>query len=147
MRNQLQLDELLNYMLRQGLRITAQRKVMLGLILRFKRPFTAMQLYQAMEKKFHGLSYGTVYQNLKLLRKLRIIDTVAISNEVRYRVIYQVQPQFHFICMDCEKTIPVDFNPVQAGLPLPEHFQSVNYQLDVFGYCTDCNLSGERKSL
>lgn len=147
MRNQGQLGELLSHMFKQGLRITAQRKVMLELILRFQRPFTAMELYQAMGKTFHGLSYGTVYQNLKLFSKLRIIETFAMANEVRYRVIDREQPQFHFICMDCEKTIMVDFNPAQVVFPLPQRFHSVNYQLDVFGYCMDCSIPNPQTSI
>ncbi|MFC4601897.1 Fur family transcriptional regulator [Cohnella hongkongensis] len=135
-----QLDELLNHMLQHGFRITAQRKVMLDLILRFERPFTAMELHQTMEKEFQGLSYGTVYQNLKLYSKLRFIETFAMANEVRYRFIDREQPQFHFICMDCEKTIMVDFNPAQVELPLPQRFHLVNYQLDVFGYCMECSI-------
>lgn len=142
-----QLNELLNYMLQNGLRITSQRKVMLDLILRLERPFTAMELHQTMEKKFHGLSYGTVYQNLKLYCKLRFIETFAMANEIRYRLIDRRQPQFHFICMDCEKTILVDFNPTQVDLPFPQRFHSVNYQLDIFGYCMECSIPKERKPI
>lgn len=134
-------EELLNDILRHGHRVTSQRKVMLDLILSFMRPFTAVELYQAMAKTFRGVSYGTIYQNLKLFSKLRIIETFALANEVRYRVIDRAQPQFHFICMDCERTILIDFNPAQVALPFPQRFHSINYQLDVFGYCTDCSIA------
>lgn len=143
MRKNAQLHELLNHMLEQGLRVTAQRKEIFALILHFEHSFTAMDMHQTMEKKFPGLSYGTVYQNLKLYTKLRFIETFAMKNEVRYRYINREQPQFHFICMDCEKTILVDFNPAQVELPLPQRFRSVNYQFDVFGYCIDCGISAK----
>lgn len=140
MQQKAQLAELLKHMLQQGLRITAQRKMMLNLILHFERPFTAMELHKTMEKLFPGLSYSTVYQNLKLYIKLRYIEPFALANEVRYRFMARESPQFHFICMDCKKTTLVDFNPDQIVLPLPQRFQSVNYQFDVFGYCMECSV-------
>lgn len=146
MKSQLQLNELLNDMLKQGHRVTAQRKFLLDLIISFNRSFTAVELYQAMAKTFRGVSYGTIYQNLKLYSKLRIIESFALANEIRYRVIEKSQPQLHFICMDCEKTILIDFNPMQVALLLPQRFHSVNYQFDVFGYCTDCNIEEDWKT-
>ena len=139
-------DALLNEMLQQGFRITAQRKAMVDLVLNYKRPFTAVELYREMAKRFRGVSYGTIYKNLKIFGAMRVIETFAMANEIRYRVIDRAQPQLHFICMDCEKTIPVDFNPAQVQLALPMRFHTVNYQLDVFGYCADCGVAGNKKT-
>lgn len=146
MADQKQLNEFLNHLLKQGLRVTEQRKALLNFALSFGRPFSAIEMYQQMDAKFHGLSYGTVYQNLKLFSELRMIEAFAMANEVRYRVIDRTQPQLHFICMDCESTIHVDFNPNQSDLPTPQSFKSVNYKLDVFGYCVDCSSQKKQTS-
>ncbi|MGE7225692.1 Fur family transcriptional regulator [Paenibacillus glucanolyticus] len=138
-----QLDKLIDYLVDQRVRITTQRRFMLDLVVSLNRPFSAMELYQAMEQTFQGLSYGTVYRNLELYKNLRIIETFALDNELRYRLIDHVQPQLHFICMDCKQTIPMSFDPEQMLLPEPQRFQSLNYKIDVFGYCMDCRASSE----
>jgi Fe2+ or Zn2+ uptake regulation protein len=140
-----QMQELLDDLLKHGMRVTAQRKYMLYLVLGYNRPFAAIELYHEMGQKFQGLSYGTVYQNLKLFSKLKMVESIAVANEIRYRVVEREQPKFHFICMDCENTVLIDCNIAQLSSLSPDSFKSVNYKLDVFGYCMECNLSGGQK--
>lgn len=132
------LDNLIAFLAENSVRITAKRTFLLDLIVRLDRPFSAIEVYQMMEKNFPGLSYGTVYRNLELYKKYRIIEVFALGNELRYRVIDHIRPQLHFICMDCKHTIPLTFDPEQMKLPKPEQFRSMNYKIDVFGYCMDC---------
>jgi len=88
-------DELLNEMLQQGFRITEQRKALVEIILNYNRPFTAIELYQAMAKRFRGVSFGTIYKNLKIFGAMRILETFAMANEIRYRVLDREQPRLH----------------------------------------------------
>jgi Fe2+ or Zn2+ uptake regulation protein len=132
-------DELLRDMLKNGFRVTEQRKAMLQLVLQYKQSFSAIELYHEMEKHFRGLSYGTVYQNLKMLAKLRVVETFAVNNEVRYRLVERRQPKLHLICMECNDTIFVDIHPAQLEMLPDRSFTTVDYKLDVFGYCPDCS--------
>lgn len=132
-------DELLRDMLKNGFRVTEQRKAMLQLVLQYKQPFSAIELYHEMEKHFRGLSYGTVYQNLKMFAKLRVVETFAVNNEVRYRLVERRQPKLHLICMECNDTIFVDIHPAQLEMLPDRSFTTVDYKLDVFGYCPDCS--------
>ena len=68
-----------------------------------------------------------------------------LADEIRYRIIDKDHPKYHVICMDCEKTTPVDVEPGQFGLPLPQQFQFVSYKLDVYGYCLNCSTLKERE--
>lgn len=139
----MQLDKMIDYLVEHGVRITTQRRFLVDLILGLNRPFSAIEIYQAMEKTFHGLSYGTVYRNLELFRQLRIVEIFVLDNELRYRIIDHVQPQLYFICMDCKQTIPMSFDPEEMELPKPQQFRSLKYKIDIFGYCTDCESSLE----
>ncbi|TXK74692.1 Fur family transcriptional regulator [Paenibacillus sp. N3.4] len=135
-----QLAEQLKKLSDRGMRLTEQRKAMICLLLNSARPLSAVDIYQEMEKEFNGLSYGTVYQNIKLFKELLIIESFVLADEVRFRVINREKPMYYLICMDCERTIPVDVQPEELGLPMPtKSFQPVSYKLDVYGYCVDCN--------
>jgi Fe2+ or Zn2+ uptake regulation protein len=133
------IQELLDDLPKHGLRVTAQRKFMLNLVLSYNRSFAATELYHDMGKKFNGLSYGTVYRNLKLFSKLQFVETFAVAHEVRYRIVERRQPKFHFICLDCKNTFFVDINLSELLTLLPQSFRSVSYKLDIFGYCLNCS--------
>jgi Fur family zinc uptake transcriptional regulator len=144
MTKQRQLEWLLNQLFKRGLRVTQQRKKMLELVLRSKRPLTAMEIYESMEKLFNGLSLGTIYQNIKLFQKIQLIEPFILADEIRYRIMDKEHPKYYVTCMDCEKSTPVDFEPEQLVLPLPRQFHLVSYKLDVYGYCPECDALKER---
>ncbi|MBB6633338.1 Fur family transcriptional regulator [Cohnella thailandensis] len=132
-------DRCLMELFNNGMRVTEQRKRMLSLVANSKHPQTAMELYRKMKRTFPGLSYETIYLNLKLFMDLRFIETILLGNEVRYRALPAVHaPLVQYICMDCKKAIQVSFDPSHPAFPMPEQFKSVNYKLDIFGYCRDC---------
>lgn len=53
-----------------GARITEQRKKLIHLLASCERPLSAMEIYQELERSFPRMSFGTVYQNIKLLGRL-----------------------------------------------------------------------------
>lgn len=132
-------EELLRKLTENGHRITEQRKCLLMLLLETERPLSAMEIYQDMANEFAGLSYGTVYQNIKLFSELKLIEPFAFANEVRFRLADVERPHYHLICQACGKMISVQFDPNQLKLFLPENFQLFNYQLDIFGQCGTCH--------
>lgn len=125
----------------KGMRLTEQRKAMIDLILNSAKPLSAIDIYQKMEKQFMGLSYGTIYQNIKLFIELMIIESFVLGDEVRFRIIDRENPKYHLICVDCEKSVPIDLVTERFELPtLTNSFKPISYKLDVYGYCTDCIL-------
>lgn len=125
----------------KGMRLTEQRKAMIDLILNSAKPLSAIDIYQKMEKQFMGLSYGTVYQNIKLFSELMIIESFVLGDEVRFRIIDRENPKYHLICVDCERSVPIDLVTERFGLPtLTNSFKPISYKLDVYGYCTECIL-------
>lgn len=126
----------------KGSKLTEQRKAMIHLILESARPLSAIDMYQRLEKQFTGLSYGTVYQNIKLFIELKIIESFVLGDEVRYRMIDPEHPKYHLICVDCERTIAINAKTERFELPMVTNsFTPISYKLDVFGYCTACRLN------
>ncbi|MGG1517031.1 Fur family transcriptional regulator [Paenibacillus oryzisoli] len=122
------------------LRLTEQRKAMIELVLHSHKPLTALDMHHILEQRFPGLSYATVYQNIKLFIELQIFESFILVDEVRFRICTdQEHPRYHLICMDCEKTVSLDVNTERMRLPIKsKNFQPISYKFDVYGYCTDC---------
>lgn len=126
----------------KGSKLTEQRKAIIHLIQESTRSLSAIDIYQKLEKTFLGLSYGTVYQNIKLFTELMIIESFVLGKEVRYRMIDPEHPKYHLICVNCERTIPIDAKTERFDLPMvTETFRPISYKLDVYGYCTACSLN------
>ncbi|THF79457.1 Fur family transcriptional regulator [Cohnella fermenti] len=133
------MDRCLLELFDNGMRVTEQRKRLLTLLATSKHPQAAMELYGKMKRTFPGLSYETIYLNLRLFLDLRLIESMLVGSDVRYRALLAEQaPHYQFICMDCKQAIRVTFDPADSAFPMPERFQSVHYKLDIFGYCKDC---------
>ena len=136
-------EELRRKLLEKGLRITEQRKGMLKLLLQAEYPLTATEIYQVMSMEFAGLSYGTVYQNIKLFSELKLLESFAVGNELRFRLVDMTQPQYHIICQDCGKMVSFGFDPEQLQLKLPENFKLYNFHIDNLGLCEICKTEDD----
>lgn len=44
----------------------------------------------------------------------------------------------HLICIQCEKTIPFVYCPMDGVTGLPEQFAAVKHKFEIYGYCKDC---------
>ncbi len=136
-------EELRRKLTEKGLRITEQRKGMLKLLLQAEHPLTATEIYQVMSVEFAGLSHGTVYQNIKLFSELQLLESFAVGNELRFRLVDMNQPQCHIICQDCGKMVSIGFDPGQLQLMLPHNFQLYNFHFDILGQCEICKTEDE----
>ncbi|NOV00617.1 Fur family transcriptional regulator [Paenibacillus planticolens] len=130
----------LSKLAKHRLRLTGQRKAMIELVMHSNKPLTAVDMYHSLEQRFPGLSYATVYQNIKLFIELRILESFILGDEVRFRICTdQEHPRYHLICMDCERTFSLDMKMERMRFPLKSKgFQPISYKFDVYGYCTDC---------
>ena len=140
------LEESFRKLAMKGSKLTGQRKSMIQLIQESARPLSAIDIYQELEKKFLGLSYGTVYKNIKLFTELMIIESFVLGEEVRYRMMDPEHPKYHLICVDCERTIPIDAKTERFDLPkVTDSFKPISYKLDVYGYCTACSSNHNKE--
>ncbi|MEK7681660.1 MAG: transcriptional repressor, partial [Chloroflexota bacterium] len=48
---------------------TLQRKIILEELCRFRRHYSAMEVYERVKRRIPQISFATVYRNLRLLRE------------------------------------------------------------------------------
>lgn len=123
-----------------GLRITAQRRTMIRLFANGSGYWTPAQVYKQMNVQYPGLSFDTVYRNLRLLCDIGILEQLMFDDGVKFKLHCADEHHHHFICLECEKTYSIDFCPVHyvADSDLPENFEIVRHKFELYGYCESC---------
>ncbi|WP_209858721.1 Fur family transcriptional regulator [Paenibacillus shirakamiensis] len=131
-------DEIIQTMSSQGLRITDQRKTLAKLFAETDGYLTPKDVYEFMCKKYSGLSFDTVYRNLRVMEELGVIEQIVFEDGLKFRgSCNQDHHHHHMICLQCEKTYPIQFCPMTFA-DAPDQFQIVKHKFEVFGYCKNC---------
>ncbi|MCM3136081.1 transcriptional repressor [Paenibacillus polysaccharolyticus] len=131
-------EEIITTMSSQGLRITDQRKTLARLFAESPGYLTPKDVYEYMGKTYSGLSFDTVYRNLRVMQELGVLEQVIFEDGVKFRAhCSEGHHHHHMICLKCQKTYPIVFCPMQLA-DAPEQFQVVDHKFEVFGYCKDC---------
>jgi len=135
-------EDILQAMSGQGMRITDQRRSLAALFAGAEGYLTAKDVYEFMEKKYPGLSFDTVYRNLRLMHEMNVLEQFVFEDGVKFRVHCQEHDHHHhIICMQCMKTYPVVFCPMAELHGVPADFEVVKHKFEIYGYCGDCKES------
>lgn len=126
-------------MSRAGMRVTEQRKSLARLFTRAGKSLTPKDVYEYMDKQYPGLSFDTVYRNLRIWHEMGILEQFILEDGVKFKLrCAEDRHHHHLICLECEKTYSLDFCPMQVVPDLPEHFEVINHKFELYGYCREC---------
>jgi Fur family zinc uptake transcriptional regulator len=142
------MDDIIRRMSSQGLRITDQRKTLAKLFSETQGYLAPKEVYEYMGRSYTGLSFDTVYRNLRVMEELDVLEQVIFEDGGKFKLhCKENDHHHHMICLQCGKTYPIIFCPMEQTL-VPEDFQVVKHKFEVFGYCKDCvqDESGASKS-
>lgn len=132
-------DEIIRAMSAQGLRITEQRRSLANLFADAEGYLAPKDVYEYMEKMYPGLSFDTVYRNLRVLHEMDVLEQFVFEDGIRFKVhCGGHEHHHHMICLSCERTIPVEYCPMPQLANIPEQFEVVRHKFEIFGYCKDC---------
>ena len=134
------LDDLVRKMSAQGWRVTDQRKTLAQIFLDTQSYLTPREVYEKMGQHYRGLSYDTVYRNLRSMAEIGLIEQASIDYVVKFKLqCAEFHHHHHFICVKCEKTFPFVFCPMDAAPPIPHQFKVLSHKFEVYGLCKDCD--------
>ena len=137
-------EQIVRQMSGKGLRITEQRRTLVKLFADASGYLTPKDVYEHMQRKYPGLSFDTVYRNLRVLLDLGIVEQVLFEDGVKFKLhCEELHHHHHMICLQCEKTLPIHFCPM-TGTDVPGGFTVVKHKFEVFGYCEDCQSSADK---
>lgn len=125
-----------------GVRMTAQRKIILKHIFQSETHPTAEEIFADICKQhvdFQTLSVGTIYNNLKLLKKYGLIKEI-YSHTGTARYDRNLDTHHHLCCMNCGKIVDIHFT---ITLPIKElhevlGFSTEDLTIEIRGKCSEC---------
>jgi Fur family zinc uptake transcriptional regulator len=131
-------QQIVQAMISKGWRITEQRKSMATLFAEAEGYLSPKDVYEYMRIPYPGVSFDTVYRNLRLLSEMGVLEQFYFNEGLKFRASCLKHHHHHLICVTCERTLTFDFCPMQFISNLPGDYQLLNHRFEVFGTCPDC---------
>lgn len=136
-------EDILRDMAVRGMRITEQRKTLARLFAEKDGYWTPKEVYERMSERYPGLSFDTVYRNLRQMHEFGILEQFTLDGGVKFRLRCEGHSghHHHFICLGCDRVEPIDYCPMPDAAGLPPDAEVVRHRFEVFGFCGDCRES------
>ncbi|MEY4632401.1 MAG: hypothetical protein RIQ81_2521 [Pseudomonadota bacterium] len=132
-------DVLNDYLARQTLKQTRQRKVVVEEFLRVDRHVDAEDLHNIVRKRDPRVGLATVYRTLNLLKEAGLADQKSFRDG---RSVFEVhRPDHHhdhLVCLDCGRVMEFEnaqIEKLQAQVATELGFQLTGHRLDLYGKC------------
>ena len=151
-----QLHERLDaYMRTNGLRSTAQRRLVTDVFFKSNDHLSIEDLLAAVRGQDSKIGYATVYRTLKLLKESGLAYERHFGDGVsRYEVAHEDEHHDHLICMDCTRIIEFENDAIERlqeelvaerGFRIKRHIHELYVvgQRDATGACAHC---GEKQN-
>lgn len=127
--------------MKQFLRKTHQREIILDELGKCKSHPTADELYERIKKKLPRVSLATVYRNLEILSEAGVIKKLEISGRQK-RFDWDPADHDHVYCIQCHRidNIATAANTVPLIEPIQERgYQITGHRIEFFGLCPKCH--------
>ena len=104
---------------------------------------SADDIYQAVSKKYHSMSFATVYNTLNTLAKAGAVREITIDPR-RKHYDPDTSGHHHLICVACARIFDVP-EGISVELPrdMAEDFIVTGSHIEFYGYCPSC---GKKKN-
>jgi Fe2+ or Zn2+ uptake regulation protein len=135
----------------QGVRITAQRRVLIETIQEAKGHIDAPTLLAMARKRDSTIDRATVYRTIDLLKKRGLIDELDLMHLTGEKHFYEVKTHrdhVHLACFQCgrieELTTPL-FEKLKGEMVRQSGFEIQVVRLEVGGLCHACAKADRRE--
>jgi len=131
-----------DYIVREGLKSTQQREVILDFFLSSHQHRSIEELYRALRVKHPNIGYATVCRTLKLFAGSGIAREIHIGDgQTRYEHIVDGEHHDHLVCTRCGKIAEFEnktIEKLQAAVADSHGFLIENHKLELYGLCAKC---------
>lgn len=138
--SELNLRKAIDTLKESGVRITPQRHAVLEYLLTSMTHPTADEIYKALETKFPSMSVATVYNNLRVLRKIGLVRELTYGDDSS-RFDCNMTEHYHVICDACGEIVDFDYPALEEVELLAEQvtgFDVSHHRLELYGKCEAC---------
>ena len=137
------LEKAYQYCIKNGLRYTEPRKLVLKILLAETKPLGAYDILQKLALELDDPKPPTVYRAIQFWHQEGFIHCIdSLKSYVACLHGHHVGQAQFLICNDCnfvkELECSIDFSPVTTSANLID-FSILNCTVEIKGQCTDCN--------
>ena len=135
------INEALRVLQSHHYRITKQRRSLLEYLCGVKEQYVSItQVTEHMKQLYPGMSYNTVYRNLKDFSELGIIETKNKPTGacVKYQCDFDRLHHHHFICQNCGRVREVKMCPLAIFQDQLEGCVIEGHRFELYGLCPKC---------
>nr|WP_283094534.1 Fur family transcriptional regulator [Paenibacillus sp. ATY16] len=130
---------MLEVMSRNGYRITEQRQTLLAIVIAHEGCMSPKDIYVRMIEKFPGVSFDTVYRNLRILKQLGLVEQFYFMDSgLKFKASCNSHHYHHLICQGCESIVPIENCPLERLIHLPENYKILYHRFEIYGLCEQC---------
>ena len=131
----------------RGVRLTHQRRTILGVVETAKQHLDASQILRQARRLDPGIDRVTVYRTLKLLKRHGLVDELDLMHMQGEKHFYERRPQrdhIHMACLRCGKITEFEsdlFDRLKGQIQRDCQFHIVVSRLEIGGYCAQCRAA------
>lgn len=133
---------LVEYMDREGLRSTAQRRLVSDVFFKSIGHLSIEDMLEKVRAIDQGVGYATVYRTLKLLKDSGLAFERHFGDGIsRYEVADEGEHHDHLICQTCDKIVEFEDEEIerlQEALARSYGFELRRHKHELYGICADC---------
>lgn len=133
-------EESISKLKEHNVRITPQRHAIIEFLIETETHPTADEIYQELVTDFPNMSVATVYNNLRLLTRMNLV------NELKYfdtssRFDFNSNRHYHAICSICGKVTDFQYpglDDVEIVASNLTGYDVDTHRLEIYGICPTC---------
>jgi Fur family ferric uptake transcriptional regulator len=144
------IDRFARYLSQHGLKMTRERRVILGHLLSVRGHFDVDDLLGRLRKAGHAVSRATLYRNLPRLVDSGLIHKVEMARgQARYELMLGRHHHDHMICLGCGTILEFespDVERIQEEVCRRKKFLMTGHTHQIRGYCASCTGDGTARA-
>jgi Fur family transcriptional regulator, peroxide stress response regulator len=138
----LQLEEIVDNLRNNGLRITPQRIAIIKYVTNTQSHPSAEEIHKVIQKKYPMVSMATVYKTLDLLRKMSMVQELGFADgSARYEA--NTARHINIICMCCGRIDDIDehsLSTLESQVAEKSKYEIFGRRFELYGFCSECKL-------
>ncbi|WP_288227673.1 Fur family transcriptional regulator [uncultured Enterococcus sp.] len=139
------LEKALSKVKENGFKYTKKRETLLDYLIKSNRYVAAREVYDHLNDQFPGLSYDTVYRNLREFCEIGLIEDTELQGEMKFR--FSCSENFehhhHFICTVCGMTKEIHMCPMNFFKEQLDGCEIEGHRFELYGRCEKCQKVNE----
>jgi Fur family peroxide stress response transcriptional regulator len=143
------MDQMASKLRERQFRITPQRLAVLRVLAASEGHPSVERVYETVRRDFPTTSIATIYKTVHLLKQINEVLEIALPDGSNRYDGNKPFPHPHLICIRCQKIIDPNLGTLKdmtAEVADQTGFDILNYRLDFFGICDDCQREENRQT-